>query len=109
MSRDFGTRKGRVVVRGSFKSNLLLDKPTLDKMCDVLNNKLVVSKFSNLVSMDDILKNGFNLSVSKYVDTFEGEFVRLKDLVNEKIEIDAKRRQLTKEIDKMMEELNIKL
>ena len=108
MSRDFGTRRGRIVVRGSFKSNLLLDKPTLDKMCDVLNNKLVVSKFSSLVSMDEILKNGFNLSVSKYVDTFEGEFIRLKDLVNEKIEIDEKRMLLTKEIDKMMDELNIK-
>lgn len=108
MSRDFGTRRGRIVVRGSFKSNLLLDKPTLDKMCDVLNNKRVVSKFSSLVSMDGILKNGFNLSVSKYVDTFEGEFIRLKDLVNEKIEIDEKRRLLTKEIDKMMDELNIK-
>ena len=108
MSRDFKTRRGRIVVRGSFKSNLLLDKPTLDKMCDVLNNKLVVSKFSSLVSMDEILKNGFNLSVSKYVDTFEGEFIRLKDLVNEKIEIDEKRMLLTKEIDKMMDELNIK-
>ena len=108
MSRDFGTRRGRIVVRGSFKSNLLLDKPTLDKMCDVLNNKMVVSKFSSLVSMDEILKNGFNLSVSKYVDTFEGEFIRLKDLVNEKIEIDEKRMLLTKEIDKMMDELNIK-
>lgn len=108
MSRDFGTQRGRIVVRGSFKSNLLLDKPTLDKMCDVLNNKLVVSKFSSLVSMDEILKNGFNLSVSKYVDTFEGEFIRLKDLVNEKIEIDEKRMLLTKEIDKMMDELNIK-
>ena len=108
MSRDFRTRRGRIVVRGSFKSNLLLDKPTLDKMCDVLNNKLVVSKFSSLVSMDEILKNGFNLSVSKYVDTFEGEFIRLKDLVNEKIEIDEKRMLLTKEIDKMMDELNIK-
>ena len=108
MSRDFRTRRGRIVVRGSFKSNLLLDKPTLDKMCDVLNNKMVVSKFSSLVSMDEILKNGFNLSVSKYVDTFEGEFIRLKDLVNEKIEIDEKRMLLTKEIDKMMDELNIK-
>lgn len=108
MSRDFGTQRGRIVVRGSFKSNLLLDKPTLDKMCDVLNNKMVVSKFSSLVSMDEILKNGFNLSVSKYVDTFEGEFIRLKDLVNEKIEIDEKRMLLTKEIDKMMDELNIK-
>lgn len=108
MSRDFKTRRGRIVVRGSFKSNLLLDKPTLDKMCDVLNNKMVVSKFSSLVSMDEILKNGFNLSVSKYVDTFEGEFIRLKDLVNEKIEIDEKRMLLTKEIDKMMDELNIK-
>ena len=58
--------------------------------------------------MDEILKNGFNLSVSKYVDTFEGEFIRLKDLVNEKIEIDEKRMLLTKEIDKMMDELNIK-
>ena len=108
MSRDFRTRRGRIVVRGSFKSNLLLDKPTLDKMCDVLNNKMVVSKFSSLVSMDEILKNGFNLSVSKYVDTFEGEFIRLKDLVNEKIEIDEKRMLLTKETDKMMHELNIK-
>ena len=107
MSRDFGTRRGRIMVQGRFRGNLLLDNPTLDRMCDVLSNRKVESKFSNMASMDDVIKNGFNLSVSKYVDTFEGEFIDLKELVNEKYVIDSRRRELTEKIDKMMNELNI--
>ena len=95
------------MVQGRFRGNLLLDNPTLDRMCDVLSNRKVESKFSNMASMDDVIKNGFNLSVSKYVDTFEGEFIDLKELVNEKYVIDSRRRELTEKIDKMMNELNI--
>ena len=54
-------------------------------------------------------KNDFNLSVSRYVDTYEGVFIRLEDLASTKDEIDAKMEELTKKIDMMMEVLDINL
>ena len=109
MTRDFETKKNRTVVPGLFKKNLLLSDDTIDRMVDTLSNKSVVSKYSNLVSIDEISQNQFNLSVSKYVDTFEGEFINLNDLVEQKREIDLRRDELNCKIEKMMDELNIKL
>ena len=53
------------------------------------------------------MKNNFNLSVSRYVDTFEGKFIRLDDLSFEKREIDRNINELNVKIKKMMDELNI--
>ena len=67
-----------------------------------------LSKFSNLISITDIEKNEFNLSVSRYVDTFEGKFIKLTDLKKEKEEIDSNINELNLKIEKMMDELNIR-
>ena len=58
--------------------------------------------------MNEIAKNEFNLSVSRYVDTFEGKFIRLSDLKEEKAEIDANIKELNLKIEKMMDELDIR-
>lgn len=42
------------------------------------------------------------------IDAFEGEFVQLSDLTNEKAEITANIKKLNKKIDKMMEDLNLR-
>lgn len=108
MSRDYETKKGRLMVPGLFKRNLLLKNSNIEKMVDTLTNRLVIGKYSNLVDMNEIIRNDFNLSVSKYVDTFEGKFIDLRDLVKQKKEIDERRDDLTCKIDKMMGELNIR-
>ena len=77
-------------------------------MMDVFSNKLTISKYSRLISIEEIIQNRFNLSVSRYVDTFEGEFVELSELVDEKEDIDANIKMLNKKIEKMMNELDVR-
>ena len=78
-----------------------------NSLIDVYKNNQIIDKYSNVVSISDIENNDFNLSVSRYVDTFEGEFIQLKDLVHEKEEITSNIKRLNKKIDEMMDELNI--
>lgn len=108
MSRDYETQKSGLIFPGLFRKNLILDNKTINKLVDVFSNKLTISKYSKLISINEIAENDFNLSVSRYVDTFEGEFVELSDLVGEKKDIDANIDKLNSKIKKMMDELNIR-
>ena len=85
-----------------------LDDSTIKKLIEVYTKRQIVDKFSNIVSTSEIGINEFNLSVSRYVDTFEGEFIQLSELANEKAEITAEIKKLNKKIDEMMDELDLR-
>lgn len=108
MAADYETQKSRLVYPGMLRKNLVLDNLTMDKLENVFLNRLTMPKFSNLVSIDEIMGNEFNLSVSRYVDTFEGEFISLKDVFAEKQKIDSNVNELDLKIKRMMDELNIR-
>jgi type I restriction enzyme M protein len=108
MAADYETQKSRLVYPGLHRKNLVLDNRTMDKLENVFLNRLTMPKFSNLVSIDEIMGNEFNLSVSRYVDTFEGEFISLKDVFVEKQKIDSNVNELDLKIKRMMDELNIR-
>ena len=107
LSQNFKTKKSSNALPGMFKRNLLLSEDSINKLIDVYKNNQIIDKYYNVVSISDIENNDFNLSVSRYVDTFEGEFIQLKDLVHEKEEITSNIKRLNKKIDEMMDELNI--
>lgn len=108
ISKEYKTQKNRILFPGLFRRNLIFADETIGKIKDVYSKKLIIDKFSNLISMNEIAKNEFNLSVSRYVDTFEGKFIRLSDLKEEKAEIDANIKELNLKIEKMMDELDIR-
>ena len=108
MSADYETKRCKLAYPGLFRKNLVLDDKTMGKMEKVFMNRLSLPKFSNLISIDEIKNNNFNLSVSRYVDTFEGEFISLDELVMEKQDIDSNINDLNLKIEKMMDELNIR-
>jgi type I restriction enzyme M protein len=109
LSSKYNTVPSRYRVSGTFNKNLLLTRETQDKVICAYNKRKTVDKFSNVVPLRDLAKNEFNLSTSRYVDTFEGEFVRLEDLKNQKEQITVRIKKLNKKIDMMMDELNLKL
>ena len=109
MSADYETMRSGLIFSGLFRKNILLDNETISKMENVFSNKLTLQKYSNLISLEEIQKNNFNLSVSRYVDTFEGEFISLNDLIDQKQEIESNINDLNLKIDKMMDDLNIHL
>lgn len=108
MSSDYETKRSRRVYPGLFRKNLILDDATISKMENVYLNRISKPKFSNVISIDEIKDNDFNLSVSRYVDTFEGDFISLEQVVKEKQEIDSNIEELNLKIKKMMDELNIR-
>ena len=108
MSTDYNLKKERYTVPGLFKRNLTFDLESLKSLVDVYKKREIVDKYSSIVSMPEICKNDFNLSISRYVDTFEGEFIRLEDLKNEKKEITLNIKKLNLKIDRMMDELNLR-
>ena len=108
-SKDYSTKTSDNKVPGSFRRYLLLDDKTKEKILDCYLKRKTVDKFSNLISIDEIRKNDFNLSISRYVDTYEGEFINLKELASEKNEIDKEMELLNKKINKLMDDLDIKL
>jgi len=96
-------------VPGLFRKNLTLDGEFIKQVVDIYRKREIVDRFSNIAGIDEIASKEFNLSVSRYVDTFEGEFIKLADLKNEKEEITSRIKKLNKKIDMMMDELNLKL
>ena len=109
LSKSYNTVPSRNAMPGVFRRNLIFDDETLNRIIDVFTNRKTFDKFSEVVSINDLEKNDFNLSVSRYVDTYEGVFIRLEDLASTKEEIDSKMGELNKKIGMMMDELDINL
>ena len=107
LSKDYKTIQSHYSVSGLFKRNLILTNETQDKVIYAYNKRKIIDKFSNVVAIKDLEKNEFNLSTSRYVDTFEGYFIRLEDLKNQKEEITSNIKKLNKKIDMMMDDLGI--
>lgn len=108
LSQDFNAKKAPNSLPGMVRRNLLLDDKTVSRLVVTYAKKEIINRYSNVVKVSDIVRNDFNLSVSRYVDTFEGEFIQLRDLAHEKEEITSNIKKLNKKIDKMMEDLDIK-
>ncbi|MBR3141000.1 MAG: N-6 DNA methylase, partial [Methanobrevibacter sp.] len=105
LSKNISNKKS--LNRYSKAGNSVLDNDDLSELVDVYLNKKTIDKFSNLVSIEEIEKNNFNLSISRYIDTYEGEFVKLEDLKQEKIDISKKMSILNKKIKDMLDDLEI--
>lgn len=109
VSRDYGTIPARVRIPGALRNNLIFDDKTVNRIIDVFVNRKRVDRFSEVISISDLEKNEFSLAVSRYVDTYEGEFVRLEDLESRKRDIDSKMDELSEKISFMMDDLNFKM
>ena len=48
----------------------------IHKVVDVFNKRIGLSKFSRMVSLDEIEKNDYNLNISRYIDTQEEEDIQ---------------------------------
>ena len=108
-SRSYSTKTSNNRIPGSFRKYLLFDDESKQEIIDCYSKRETIDKFSNLISIDEISENEFNLSISRYVDTYDGEFVDLKDLAVEKKEIDKEMKSLNSKINKLMDDLEIKL
>lgn len=108
-SKDYSTKMSDNRVPGTFRKFLLFDDESKNRLLDCYFRRETIDKYSNLVSIEEIHKNEFNLSISRYVDTYEGEFIDLNDIRKDKRVIDKKMNSLNRQISKLIDDLDIKL
>ena len=106
--KDYQTVRSEYAMPGTMRNNLLLSEKTLHKILETLYERKTVDKFSRVVDMRELIKNDFNLTVSRYVDTYEEDYIRLEDLRKDRERIDYNINRLTEKIDKMLDEMNIR-
>lgn len=109
ISKKYRTKKSHKAVAGLMRRNLLLSDGCLDKIVDIYRKREIIDGLSNVISLKQLEENDFNLSMSRYVDTYGGKFIKLEDLAGDKKEIDSNLEKLNKKIEKMMEDMDIRL
>ena len=68
-----------------------------------------IDRYSHKASLEEIKENDFNLNIPRYVDTYEAEeMISAEDLVKRHQEVSDEIKDVTKEIETMYKELNIK-
>ena len=75
------------------KNQNVLEQKHIDKIVETYEKRVDVDKFAHAAEMSEIVENGYNLNIPRYVDTFEEEEpVDLKEVRNriQKLEIDTK-------------------
>ena len=107
LSDEYGTIPSPNAVAGLMRRNLIFDDKTIGKVVEALDKRKPLEKFSEIVPLSELAKNDFNLAVSRYVDTYDGEFIRLNDLKGDKEKIDSKMDELNGKINDLMSDLNI--
>lgn len=67
-----------------------------------------IEGYSHRASLDDIIRNDFNLNIPRYVDTYEAEkTIDLDELVSKHKSVSVQIEEVTKEIEEAYKELNI--
>lgn len=83
-----------------------MNEEQIDKIVDTFRNRKEIEKYSYLATYEEIVKNDYNLNISRYVDTFEKEpLPDLKEVVLDIIKIEKEIKECEKEFKGMLEQL----
>ena len=55
------------------KNQNVLEQKNIDKIVETYEKRVDVDKFAHVAEMSEIVENGYNLNIPRYVDTFEEE------------------------------------
>jgi type I restriction enzyme M protein len=81
----------------------------INKIIDTFKNRINEDKYSYVASLDEIKKNGFNLNIPRYIDTFEAEeSIDLEAISVQLTELDLVSRDSDLSIAEFCKELGIK-
>ena len=92
-------------LQANFKRQLEIH---IRKIVETYRDRKEVEKYSHLATLQEVADNDYNLNIPRYVDTFEEEEpIDIKAVMAEIKELEAKRAELDKEIDKYLKELGL--
>ena len=96
-----------------FKKSKLINRLTQEDIENIVNTyrfRKEKEKYSYMASLDEIVRNDFNLNIPRYVDAFEDKEEKIdpKELSDEHDKLLAEIAVLNREIEMVSKELNIK-
>ena len=90
------------------KNQNYLREEDIVRILDAYKERKDIDKFMHVASLDEIKENEYNLNIPRYVDTFEEEEpIDIHQVMAEIKELEAKRDELDKEIEKYLKELGL--
>lgn len=83
-----------------------MNEEHINKIISTYRERKEIEKYSHLASYDEIVKNDYNLNISRYVDTSEEKNLPdLKEAVKDIIRIDNEIEKTNKELKELIEQL----
>lgn len=87
-----------------------LTEQHVDKIIETYKHRIVEDRYSRRVGMDEIVSNGYNLNISRYISTaVEEEEIDLHAVNQELMSIDDRIKEVTKKHNKFLKELGLPL
>lgn len=87
----------------------ILGSNDVDKILEVYSKRIIIDKYSNIIKLEEIELNDFNINIPRYVNTFDDEVHINLDEVGNKLEfLDKEIMSINEEIKMYCDELNIK-
>ena len=84
-----------------------LREEDIEKIVESFKSKEIVDQFSNVSSLEEIRKNDFNLNISRYVDTFDENIIKLEDIGENIKELKENLEKTDEKIDDLLLDLNL--
>ena len=90
------------------KNQNYLREEDIQRILDAYKERKDIDKFMHVASLEEIKENEFNLNIPRYVDTFEEEEpIDIHAVMSEIKELESKRDELDKEIERYLKELGL--
>lgn len=89
------------------KNQNKLSEENINRIIETLRNRENVEKYAHIASLDEIIKNDYNLNIPRYVDTFEEEeAISLSQVAEELTTVKAEIENSYKDLFELMNSLN---
>ncbi len=89
------------------KNQNKLSEENINRIIETLRNREDVEKYAHIASLDEIIKNDYNLNIPRYVDTFEEEeAISLSQVAEELTTVKADIENSYKDLFELMNSLN---
>lgn len=90
------------------KNQNVLEQKHIDNIVETYEKRVDVDKFAHVAEMSEIVENGYNLNIPRYVDTFEEEEPVDLEAVREEIKrLDAETRIAVDKAESMLKQLGL--
>ena len=90
------------------KNQNVLEQKNIDKIVETYAKRVDVDKFAHVAEMSEIVENGYNLNIPRYVDTFEEEETVDLEAVRAEIKrLDAETKNAIEKADSMLQQLGL--